>query len=105
MIPHELEYLALLAVYLLIIASLFTRRVVDCFRSKTFWLSFAILGSSWTVIEWIGLRLGMWVYSEERTCGLAPLEIPVEEFIAFFLIHLATIASWKTFSSEYEAAR
>ncbi len=105
MIPHGLEYLALLAVYLLIIASLFTHRVIECLRSRSFWLSFAVFGISWTVVELIGLRAAMWVYSGERLCGATVLGIPIEEYIIFFLIHLATVASWETFSSESEARR
>ncbi len=105
MIPSSFEYLFLLLLYLLIITSLFTFRVAECLRRKSFWQSFAVFGLSWTAIELVGLELEMWKYSTEGTCGLVPLGIPIEEFIVFFLIHLATVASWETFAADSRGAR
>ena len=98
MVPDKLEYLCLLAIYGLIIGVLFPDQVRFSLRRRAFWLSFAIFGVSWTVIEIVGLRAEMWSYSTDRLCGIGFLDVPLEEYMIFFLIHLMTVASWECFA-------
>lgn len=100
LIPEPLEYFFLLGIYLLILVVLFFERIPGLARSRAFWASGVVFAVSWTVLEIYGLRFGIWSYSEAKLCGLNVLTVPLEEYLAFFLIHLATCASWESFRSK-----
>lgn len=97
LIPPGLEYFFLLAIYLLILVALFQEQIGALFRRPSFWASGAVFFASWTALEAYGLHEGIWRYSPEKLVGPTLLTIPVEEFVAFGLIHLATCASWEAF--------
>ncbi len=96
LIPAPLEYLFLLAIYLLILLALFAEQVPQLCRSRAFWASAGVFGACWTALEIYGLRHHIWVYSEHQLSGLHLLTVPLEEYFAFLLIHLATCASWES---------
>ena len=97
MIPEPLEYLALIAIYAVLIVSIFLPQVVESLRSRAFWISTMIFAGLWAAFDCLGIRLGMWSFSAARTVGLKIFEIPVEEFLVFFLIQLNTVAAWQAF--------
>lgn len=103
MIPYHLEYMFLLAVYVLILVTLFQERLVRVLKGRSFWISFALFALCWTLIEIYGLEKGMWVYSETRLCGVEFFTVPLEEYLVFFLIHLANVLAWLTFSEKESA--
>ena len=94
MIPSSYEYLFLLCIYFLIILSLFMKISIALLRSPIFLLSTCGLTTVWVVLEYYGLRFGLWVYPSDRLIGLYLFTVPLEEYIAFSLIHLATISTW-----------
>ena len=97
MIPPQFEYFSLLVVYALLLLSLFSESIRVAARERAFWVSLGIFVLSWSTIELVGLGLGMWEYSSDKLCGVAILGIPIEEYVIFVLIHMSTVASWKSF--------
>ena len=100
LIPSSLEYLFLLAIYFLIVTTLFWNQVQAVLKTRSFWISALVFAASWTGLEIYGLRAGIWSYSTEKLCGLAVVGVPIEEYVAFLLIHLATCSSWEAFDKE-----
>ena len=100
LIPKQFEYLFLLAVYLGIILAVFVEHLTEILRERAFWWAAAVLVACWTALEIVGLRYRVWVYSDIQLCGLSFLTVPLEEYLAFFLIHLSTIGSWHLFQGD-----
>lgn len=94
--PAKYEYLFLLLIFGAAGVSVLTRGSLLAFRSRAFWISMAIFIALATTIDLLAIRWHWWTWSPQKTCGLALLGIPVEEFILFLLGHTISIALWET---------
>jgi lycopene cyclase domain-containing protein len=90
--PSQLEYLALAAIYVLIIYTLLQKQISTVTRRSSFWVSGLIFCLLWALLEGYALKHGWWVFNPDKISGLYLLGIPVEEYLAFALIHLSTVA-------------
>jgi lycopene cyclase domain-containing protein len=90
------EYLFLLLIFGAAGLSILSRASLRAFRRPAFWLSMSVFFMLATTIDLLAIHCNWWTWSSQKTCGLALMGIPVEEFILFFLGHTISIALWET---------
>lgn len=94
MVPERFEYLFLLLVFFLLIVTLLREPAMQVVRKRSFWLSGGVFCLTWALIEVYALRSHFWVFSPNKICGVFLATVPLEEYIAFALIHLSTVTTW-----------
>ena len=55
------------------------------FGSRTFLFAVMILAGFWFVLDQIAVRFGLWTFPQNGTLPVRLLELPLEEYILFFL--------------------
>lgn len=85
----------LLVFFAIVCFSLFLDQLLKLFRSKAFWLSFALYFLFCTMADYVAIRLGWWVFADDKILGIHFITIPLEEYILFALIYFLTIGFWE----------
>ncbi len=97
MFPSNLEYLFLLAILGAFTLALFPWHLKKAARTREFWLALSCYLSLGFALDLFALRLGWWVFSVDKTCGITLAGVPVEEFGLFTLIYLLLVGAWEFF--------
>jgi lycopene cyclase domain-containing protein len=95
--PSRLEYLALASIYTFLIYTLLQKQIRIVLRRRSFWLSGAVFCCLWALLEKYALTHDWWAFNPDKITGLYLLGVPLEEYFAFALIHLSTIALLEAF--------
>jgi lycopene cyclase domain-containing protein len=101
LIPAKFEYLFLVGLYAVILASLLEDLVPLLVRDRAFWVSFLVFEATWVLLDHYGPARGLWIFSKEKLCGLAPLGVPIEEHAVFFLMHATAVGTWYKLGANY----
>ena len=97
-----MEYLFLVALYVIILAALLDDLVPALVRDKTFWASFLLFEIIWVFLDRYGPARGLWLFQDERLCGLSPLGVPLEEHAVFLLVHATAVGGWYHFGAPHD---
>jgi len=97
LLPSRLEYVALASIYAILICTLLQKQIGRVIRRRAFWLSGLVFYCLWILLEQHALTNGWWVFNPNKIIGLSLLGIPLEEYFAFALIHLSTVALLEAF--------
>lgn len=95
MIPDRLEYLTILVVLLIFVASAYSRELSHCIRRHEFWAALPIYFVCCTILDLVAIRLKWWTFRSSKLVGLTILEIPFEEYMLFAVTYLLSIALWE----------
>lgn len=95
MIAPRYEYVVLLIVFAAAGTAIFAKYLPFIMRQRAYWLSAAAFVSLGIAIDILALTQGWWSWSDTRTCGLKILNVPVEEYGAFFIGHLSSVCAWE----------
>src|SRR4029079_442999 len=104
MIPAPLEYLFLLLVYALLLVLFLAHRLLRVLRQRALWISCALLTATWAAIEINALHQRWWVFPLDKICGVFLATVPLEEYLAFILIHISAVALWTALGDARELA-
>lgn len=94
MLPHALEYLALLSLAGLSGGALFYDEIKLLSRDPAFWWGGLLFECMSLAVDLVAVDQEWWSFGEGKSTGLTVVTIPVEEFMLFGLVYVWVLAVW-----------